>query len=86
MSYLNKAKRNLAARSTEVFNAMREDLDFQEYEDHYFKLGTTMSDIDRTETWGELLQKIMRGNFDHVGMFSEDDENLEEFLEEIFGK
>lgn len=86
MSYLNKAKRNLAARATQLYNDMRGDINFNEYEDHYSSLGKTISDIDQTESWGELLQKIMKGNFDHIGMFTEDEDMLEEFLVEIFGK
>ena len=88
MSYLNKAKRNLAARATQIFTDMRSDLQFEEYEGHYTQLGITMSNIDKIETWSELLQRMMKGEFDHIGMFSSDmdEEGLEEFLEEIFGK
>lgn len=86
MSYLLKAKRNLTGRATEVFSDMRHDLAFEEYANHYSDLGITISNIDKTETWGELLQKIMKGDFEHIGLFTDDEDMIEELLKEVFVK
>lgn len=86
MSYLLKAKRNLATRATEIFTDMRHDVAFEEYKDHYARLGEILSGIDQTETWGELLQKIMKGDFEPLGLFTDDEDMIEEFLKDIFVK
>jgi hypothetical protein len=86
MSYLLGAKRNLAERATEVYNDMRHDVAFDEYGSHFSRLGETLANIDKTESFGELLQKIMKGDFEHIGLFTDDEDMLEEFLRDIFKK
>ena len=86
MSYLLKAKRNLATRATEIFTDMRHGVAFGEYKDYYAQLADILSNIDQTETWSELLQKIMKGDFEHIGLFTDDEDMIEEFLQDIFVK
>jgi hypothetical protein len=87
MSYLNKAKNILTSTATDIFNDMRHELDdFSDYAEHYSWLGETLANIDQISDFQTLLKKVMDGEFRHLGVFVEDDECIENFFENIFGK
>lgn len=80
---LNRAKKLLIERTTEMFINRRDELEFDEYADHFQEMGIMISMIDETESLGQLITKLEKGEFEVIGLFTSDDDMLEEFLRDL---
>lgn len=82
-SILNSAKQHLIETAVSLYLDRRSEIDFEEYPDHFKDLGFIISDIDKIETFSELITELEKGKFEVLGFFTSDVDMIENFIDNI---
>lgn len=80
---LSTGKKLLIERAIELYNDRRDELEFEEYPDHYACLGTIIAGIDQVNSFPILISKIEKGEFESIGLFLDDEDMMEDFLRDV---
>jgi len=82
---LSTAKKVLKEQAIELYNNFAEDLPLEkaEFERHYSNLGKMLFEIDSIESFTDLISKLESNFFSEIGYYTDDEDMLEEFLENI---
>jgi len=85
MSLLVKAKKVLRAQAVELYQTYEGDIPLkkEDFIDHYSNLGELLFEIESIETVNELLNKLMKGDFNKIGYFEDNEDLIEEFLDMV---
>jgi hypothetical protein len=82
---LQRAKNVLRSQAIELYTMREEDLDLDEksFSIHYSYMGEMLFEIEKIETFSEIIQKLETGFFNELGYYSDDDDLIEEFLKAV---
>jgi hypothetical protein len=80
---VSTAKMLLIERATEIYTDRRSDLETSEYADYYKQLGKLVARIDEYIYLSTIINDIEQGDFDHIGLCS-DDEDVLDFMKQIY--
>jgi hypothetical protein len=82
---LQRAKNVLRSQTIELYTMREEDLDLDEksFSIHYANMGETLFEIEKIESFSEIIQKLESGFFNELGYYSDDDDLIEEFLKAV---
>lgn len=73
----------LIEKAIDLYNDRRLELTLAEYPDHYAELGRIICRIDLVQDFPELVAKVANGEFEELGLFSDDRDMMESFLREL---
>ena len=82
---LQRAKNVLRSQAIELYTMREEDLDLDEksFSIHYSYMGEMLFEIEKIETFSEIIQKLETGFFNELAYYSDDDDLIEEFLKAV---
>lgn len=82
MDLLSIAKILLVDRTVEIYTDRRNDLEHQEYKNHFGEMGQMIAQIDSYTTFSLLIRDMESNEFKIIGL-DRDNEMIKDFLEEI---
>lgn len=82
---LSTAKKALIEQANDLYDMRRQDLevDLTEYQDHYQNLGAIIFQIEKYESFGDIIKDIENDNLNKLGWYGADNNCLESFLDMV---
>lgn len=82
---LERAKKVLKTHTVELYTMREEDLDLDEksFTIHYSFMGEMLFEIEKIESFSEIIQKLESGFFNEIGYYPDDEDLIEEFLKAV---
>jgi hypothetical protein len=78
---LSTAKRILISQVTELYDLRRDSCEsVVDYQDHYKDLGSLIFQIDKYDSFGDLLNDLEDDNLTSLGYYGADEDLLESFI------
>jgi hypothetical protein len=82
---LSRAKKSLIGQATDLYEFRRDEveLDLTDYQVHYQNLGALIYQIEKYQSFGDIIKDIEDDNLNELGWYGADNYCIENFLEMV---
>ena len=82
MTALQAAQHLLIQRTSDVYLDMRENVEPDEYSNHFSKMGELITKLESYTSFGAICDAIIKEELGVIGLFG-DDEEMQKFLSDV---